>query len=253
MGIMQLTLPFAIENRLVRAHELLSAAFGPVVATHRMDPVSQMVFAMLSGRTRDEIARAAFEGLANSFPSWEPLARMRVGDLQRRIALTTFPEKKAIYVPGALQTIMRRRHGLDLEFLERRSVSMAQDWLETLPGVGAKTSAAVLNFSTLHKRVLCVDTAHHRVAVRFGLVPRKASLDRASRLLNLQIPDHWTADDTETHHVLMQGLGKTLCTHGRPRCAPCPLRLMCPSAAASADAPPPAAIAAPFHQDRQGG
>ena len=250
---MQLTLPFVIENRLVRAHELLSAAFGPVAATQRMDPVSQMVFAMLSGRTRDEIARAAFEGLANSFPSWEPLARMRAGDLQRRIALTTFPEKKAIYVPGALRTIMRRRHGLELEFLGRRPVDAAQDWLESLPGVGAKTSAAVLNFSTLHKRVLCVDTAHHRVAVRFGLVPPKASLDRASRLLNLQIPDHWTADDTETHHVLMQGLGKTLCTHARPKCAPCPLRLMCPSAAAPADALAPAAIAAPFHQDHQGG
>jgi endonuclease-3 len=246
---MQYTLPFAIENRLLSAHRLLAAALGPVAATHRLDPVSQMIFAMLSGRTRDEIAKGAFENLANSFPTWEPLARMRAGDLEKRIALTTFPEKKAIYLPSALQGILRRRGDLDLAFLDERTVASAQDWLETLPGVGAKTSAAVLNFSILHKRVLCVDTAHHRVAVRLGLVPRNASLDRASRLLNAQIPDDWTADDTELHHLLMQLLGKTLCTHGRPRCGFCPLQLLCPSA----DMPPPLAHATSFHQDHQGG
>lgn len=249
---MQYTLPFAIENRLLSAHRLLAAALGPMAAAHRLDPVSQMIFAMLSGRTRDEIAKGAFENLANSFATWEPLARMRAGDLEKRIALTTFPEKKAIYLPGALQMILRRRGGLDLEFLGKRTVAWAQDWLESLPGVGAKTSAAVLNFSTLHKRVLCVDTAHHRVAVRLGLVPQSSSLERTARLLNAQLPDDWTADDTELHHLLMQFLGKTLCTHGRPRCGLCPLRLMCPSAAASDRTAPPARIM-PFHQDQQGG
>jgi len=249
---MQYTLPFAIENRLLRAHELLSAALGPLAPTHRLDPVSQMIFAMLSGRTRDGIAKGAFEGLANSFPTWEPLARMRAGDLQKRIALTTFPERKAIHVPGALQTIMRQRRRLDLEFLGRRSVESAEAWLENLPGVGPKTSAAVLNFSTLHQRVLCVDTAHQRVARRLGLVPKGASLAQTKRLLNLQLPDEWTADATESHHLLMQLLGKTLCIHARPKCRACPLRLMCPSANTT-DAVPPVTHTAPFHQDHQGG
>lgn len=237
----------------MRAHELLSAAFGPVAATRRMDPVSQLVFAMLSGRTRDHLAKAAFEGLANSYATWEPIAHMRAGDLLARITTTTFPEKKALYLPRALQAIMRRRHRLDLDFLGRRPVGAAQDWLESLPGVGPKTSAAVLNFSTLHRRVLCVDTTHYRVAVRFGLVPPKTPYKLASRLLNQLVPDHWSADDTETHHVLMQLLGRTLCTSGRPRCAPCPLRLMCPTANSSAVALLPALSPAPLHQDRQGG
>lgn len=249
---MQLTLPFAMENRLARAHELLSAAFGPIAATHRMDPVSQMVFAMLSGRTRDGIAKAAFEGLANSFPSWEPVARMRAGDLEKRIAQTTFPEKKAIYVPGALQAILLQRRGLELEFLGKRSVEAAQDWLEALPGVGPKTSAAVLNFSTLHQRILCVDTAHQRVAKRLRLVPPHASLARTFRMLNRQVPDEWSADDTEMHHLLMQHLGKTLCVHARPRCNSCPLQEMCPSTGAYTQATQTTRKSA-VHPDRQGG
>lgn len=250
---MQLTLPFAMENRLVRAHELLSAAFGPVAATRRMDPVSQLVFAMLSGRTRDHLAKAAFEGLANSFPTWEPVMRMRAGDLLARISSTTFPERKAIFVPSALQAIMRRRQRLDLDFLGSRPVEVAQAWLESLPGVGPKASAAVLNFSTLHRRVLCVDTTHYRVAVRFGLVPSGTPHKLASRQLNQLVPDHWSADDTETHHVLVQLLGRTLCTSGRPRCVPCPLRLMCPTADTSAVASQTVLSPQPFHQDPQGG
>ena len=134
-----------------------------------------------------------------------------------------------------------------------RVMDAAQAWLESLPGVGPKTSAAVLNFSTLHRRVLCVDTAHYRVAVRFGLVPQKTTPKLASHLLNQLVPDHWTADDTETHHVLMQLLGRTLCTSGRPRCAPCPLRLMCPSADSLKLMPPPVAAHIALHPDRQGG
>jgi endonuclease-3 len=248
---MQYTLPFAIENRLLSAHRLLAAVLGPQAATHRLDPVSQMIFAMLSARTRDEIAKGAFEGLANSFPAWEPLARMRAGDLEKRIALTTFPEKKAIHVPGALQTIIRQRHRLDLEFLGMRTVEAAEEWLENLPGVGPKTSAAVLNFSTLHQRVLCVDTAHQRVAKRLGLIPARADLKRAKRLLNRQVPDDWTADDTELHHLLMQLLGRTVCTHAKPQCGLCPLQPMCPSATSAAPLPPVAHTA--FHQDQQGG
>lgn len=250
---MQLTLPFAMENRLMRAHELLSAAFGPVAATRRMDPVSQLVFTMLSGRTRDHLAKAAFEGLANSFLTWEPVMRMRAGDLLARIAPTTFPERKALYLPSALQAIMRRRQRLDLDFLGSRPVEAAQVWLESLPGVGPKASAAVLNFSTLHRRVLCVDTTHYRVAVRLGLVPPKTPHKLASRLLNQLVPDHWSADDTEEHHILMQLLGRALCTTSRPRCAPCPLRLMCPTANSSAVAPLSALSPHPFHPDQQGG
>jgi endonuclease-3 len=47
-------------------------------------------------------------------------------------------------------------------------VAEARAWLETLPGVGPKTSAAVLLFSRLRLPALPVDSHHHRVAVRLA-------------------------------------------------------------------------------------
>lgn len=227
---MQYTLPLAYENRLLTAHTLLLAAFGPIPACHRLDPVSQMIFAMLSGRTRDAVAMDIFKALAARLKRWEDLAKMEPHVVKPLIATATFAEKKAFYLPAAIGEILTRRGHLDLGFLAEWPVVMAKAWLETLPGVGVKTSTAVLNFSTLHRRILMVDTAHNRVTRRLGLVPQKAGLARATRLLNRQLPDAWEAGDTETHHVLMQSLGRRFCTHRHPDCPNCPLCAMCPHA-----------------------
>lgn len=229
---MQYTLPLAEQNRLIDAHRLLLAAFGPVPACRRLDPVGQMVLAMLSGRTRDAVAMEVFMRLARHLKGWDRLAEMQPHTLKPLISDITFAERKAIYLPDAIRRILSLRGRLDLAFLVDWPVETARRWLEALPGVGAKTSAAVLNMSTLHRRILMVDTAHNRAARRLGLVPPKADIARATRLLNRQIPDAWNADDTEAHHVLMQDLGKRLCTFHHPDCPHCPLCTLCPSGGA---------------------
>jgi endonuclease-3 len=234
---MQYALPFAAGNPLLRIHGLLLDRFGPVPACHRLDPVGMLVFAMLSGRTRDEIAMRTFVDLEERLESWEQLAGMSPAAVEPLIANVTFAARKARHLPAALQEIIRRRGRLDLGFLAAWPVEEARHWLERLTGVGPKTSMAVLNLSSLHLRVLMVDTAHNRVARRLGIVPEKADIARATRLLNRCLPLCWTADDTEDHHVLMQRLGRALCVHARPCCAECPLLATCRTAAASAAGP----------------
>lgn len=224
---MQYALPFDPDNRLVRIHEGLLAAFGRPPKCHRLDPVSQLVLTMLSARTRSPIAKAAFKRLANRFSRWEELARTPARKLRRLIEPVTYAESKAMFLPGALLNVMRRRGDLSLDFLNAWPAGAAQAWLETLPGVGPKTSAAILNFSPLHKPVLVVDTAHYRAAQRLGLISANASLAKAARILVRHIPDHWTADDIEDHHFLMQTLGQSYCTHSNPACGDCPIRQLC--------------------------
>jgi endonuclease-3 len=230
---MQYALPFAAGNPLLRIHGLLLDRFGPVPACHRLDPVGMLIFAMLSGRTRDRVAMRTFVELEGRLESWEQLAGMSPAAVEPLIADVTFAERKARHIPAALEEIIRRRGRLDLGFLAAWPVEDARHWLEQLTGVGPKTSMAVLNFSTLHLRVLMVDTAHNRVARRLGLVPEKADIARATRLLNRCLPAVWTADDTEDHHVLMQQLGRALCVHARPCCAGCPLLGACRTASAA--------------------
>lgn len=224
---MQYTLPLVADTRLARVHGLLLARFGPVPECYRLDPVSQLVFAMLSGRTRDAVAMEVFAALVRRMGAWERLAETAASELEGMIAGVTFAERKARQIPAALREIAARRGRLDLEFLAGWPVEEGRVWLESLTGVGPKTSMAVLGLSTLRRRALMVDTAHNRVAGRLGLVPVRADIAHATRLLNRQLPAAWTADDTETHHFLMQGLGRSHCRHRRPVCADCPLCRLC--------------------------
>lgn len=99
-----------------------------------------------------------------------------VGEVESAIAPSTWPEQKAPRIQQVLQQITERLNGnLSLEFLENTSLPEARAWLESLPGVGPKTSASVLLFSRLRKPALSVDSHHHRVASRLGLIPGKSA------------------------------------------------------------------------------
>jgi endonuclease-3 len=230
---MQYTLPFAAGSPLLRIHGLLLDRFGPEPECLRLEPVGMLVFAMLSGRTRDAVAKEAFISLRRRVTAWEELVGMSPPVIGQLISGVTFAERKARQLPSALGEILHRRGRLDLGFLAAWPVEDARHWLERLTGVGAKVSAAVLNLSSLHLRVLMVDTAHNRVARRLGLVPEKADIARTTRLLNRCLPPCWNADDTEEHHFLMQRLGRTLCVRARPACAGCPLLATCRTASAA--------------------
>src|SRR5690606_7256789 len=104
--------------------------------------------------------------LANRFPDWEKLTRAPYWDLAALIGDVTFAERKAKFIPLALCTIAAQRGRLELAFLSAWPEETALAWLDTLPGVGPKTGAAVLNYSTLHRRALVVDTHYRRVAQR---------------------------------------------------------------------------------------
>lgn len=227
---MQYGLPLEGVSRLAEAHRRLKDAYGLPAATLRLDPLGQLVLSMLGARTRDAAAKHAFAALVNRHARWEELTRLPYPDFAALIRNVTFAERKAEFIPLALRAIVERRGRLDLDFLSAWPAEQALAWLDRLPGVGPKTGAAVLNFSTLHRRALVVDTHYWRAARRLALIPPGTSLSRASRLLARQVPAAWDADDTETNFLLMKQLGQRHCRHAAPDCAGCPLRPMCPEA-----------------------
>lgn len=224
---MQYALPLTSFNRIADVHQCLLAAFGPPPECMRFGPVSQMVLAILSARTRDEIALPAFLKLARHCGGWQTLAGEAPDAIEPILQNVTWPECKATAISRALHQIIEQRGALALDFLAEWPVEAALAWLESLYGVGSKTSAATLNLSVLRKRVLVVDTAHCRAARCLGLIPDGTSLERATRLLNRQTPDGWEAAEMEEHHMLMQHLGKTFCS--RAPSSSCPFFPLCAS------------------------
>ncbi|MEM7442967.1 MAG: Fe-S cluster assembly protein HesB [Pseudomonadota bacterium] len=226
---MQYTLSIEPAAPVVTIHRRLLAAFGTPFPALRLDPLSQLVLGLVNVRTRDEVAQVAFENLLLAFKGWDRLQYAASDDLEPIITKVAFPEKKAVTLPAALRAITARRGRLTLDFLEELPTDAARAWLKDIPSVGPKTSASVLNSSTLERRALVVDTQHQRVAKRLGLTPPQGSDEKIAAELDGQMPAIWTAEDISDHHRLMKQLGQTHCRPKAPSCSSCPLLSLCPT------------------------
>jgi len=212
-------------------HHRLLGRFGKPGPWFHPDPLSQLVLGLVGGRTPEAVSLAAYRDLVRKFASWTALRDAPVEDIRAVIGRVTFAEVKAVRLRQALQQVTERRGRLTLDFLQTLDPASAMGWLMQLPGVGPKTAAVTLNFSTLRMRALVIDTHHLRVVRRLRLVPDRARFEQAFDQLMSQLPAEWGPGDIDDHHQLMKRLGQTTCHHGNPQCGHCPLFSLCPSRA----------------------
>ena len=224
-----------LKARLLEVHAKLCEHYGaPFPFFRDADPLSELVGSMLSHRTRNEDSGRALARLRKTFPTWEEVLGAPTREVQRAISAATWPEQKAPRIQAALRTITERRGALSLEFLAELSPRAAQDWLESISGVGPKTSAAVLLFSRLRMPALPVDSHHHRVAQRLGFVPKSVGPGPAHARLRALLPEDWSAQTLYDHHEALMFHGQKCCFYRRPACGRCPVLLLCPYGRAEA-------------------
>lgn len=211
-----------LRNRLLRI-------YGPQRDEQRFDPMSQLVYGMIASRTHDEVSTTAFCRLRGSCSSWEELMDTASDVIECAIQNVTFAEKKAVDLPRMLRMLQARHGELDLGFLAELDEDAAMQILTALHGVKTKIAATVLNFSTLRKRVLPVDTHLMRVGQRLGFIPLGASFRGAHVAYAERVPDEWDADTLYEFHWLVKKLGQDRCHATLPDCSACPLYCLCPS------------------------
>ncbi|MDC0714617.1 Fe-S cluster assembly protein HesB [Stigmatella sp. ncwal1] len=217
-------------EKALLVHERLCAAYGcPIAFFHELDPLSELVSALLSHRTRNADSGRAFRQLRARFVTWEAVRDAPCAEVQEAIAPVTWPEQKAPRLQHILREITARRGGdMALDFLEALPVPQARAWLESLPGVGPKTSAAVLLFSRLRRPALPVDSHHYRVAVRLGLLSARIPVGPSHALLAALLPQDWGAQQVYDHHEVLMLHGQRCCFHQSPACGRCPVLDLCP-------------------------
>ncbi len=224
-----LALPDVLRDKALLVHERLCTAYGcPIPFFHELDPLSELVSSLLSHRTKNRDSGRAFRQLRERFPTWEEVRDAPVGAVEEAVAPCTWPEQKAPRIQAVLREVAARRGGLDLDFLADLPVREARDWLESLPGVGPKTSAATLLFSRLRRPALPVDSHHHRVAARLGLIPASVPVGPAHALLEAQLPPEWDAQQVYDNHEALMLHGQRCCFHRDPACGRCPVLDLCP-------------------------
>jgi endonuclease-3 len=220
----------ALREKAMVVHERLCAEYGcPIAFFHTMDPVSELVSSLLSHRTKNRDSGRAFKQLRKRFPTWEEVRDAPTAEVEEAISPATWPEQKAPRIQEVLRRIGELRGGdLSLEFMAEMPVPEARAWLEGLPGVGPKTSAATLLFSRLRMPALPVDSHHHRVAQRLGLIPANVAVGPAHRLLEAQLPPEWDAQQVYDNHEALMLHGQRCCFFRNPDCPRCPVLELCP-------------------------
>ena len=193
------------------------------------DPMTELVLTILSQNTSDTNSGRAFMRLRERFPAWDALRDAPVAEIEGAIAVGGLARQKAPRIKASLQAVYDARGGWDLEFLRELPMEEAKAWLRTLKGVGPKTAACVLMFA-LGRPALPVDTHVHRVAQRLGLVPAKASAEKASAEKAHDILEALLApEEVYPFHISLIKHGRRLCRAQRPLCGECPLLDGCPA------------------------
>ena len=219
-----------LQAKALAIHRRLCAVYGcPIPYFHALDPLSELASSLLSHRTRNAESGRAFKALRERWPDWEAVRDAHPAEVEDTIKGVTWPELKAPRIQSILRAITERRGALGLDFLATMPVAEARAWLEAIPGIGPKTSAAVLSFSLLRGAALPVDSHHHRVAQRTGLIPWTVDVGPAHAVLAAQLPPDWNAQAVYDNHEVLMLHGQQCCTFRHPACGRCVLLDLCPT------------------------
>jgi endonuclease-3 len=215
-----------IGPRRVRAiARRLERRFGPLEPPRATDPLEELIWTVLSQHTSDANAERAYLALRAAYPSWEAVVAAPAPHVADVIRSGGLANTKAARIREILGEVHEREGRYDLDVLRTLGDREARAYLASLPGVGPKTTAVVMAFA-LGRDAIPVDTHVHRVSRRLGLIPPKASAERAHDLLDELVPD-----DVKTPiHVGLIRLGRQVCKARDPRCPACPLNDLCPTA-----------------------
>jgi endonuclease-3 len=214
--------------RRVRAiYQRLATYFGGELEPPRtVDPLDELILTVLSQHTSDLNAERAFADLRRTFPEgWSQVVDAPTVDVADAIRSGGLANSKAPRIQAILREVRDREGGFDLSSLRALGDDEARDYLISLPGIGPKTAAVVLSFA-LGRDAMPVDTHVHRVTKRLGMIPPKASAERADRILHELVPDGMRTP----LHVAFIRLGREICKAPTPRCRQCPLKDLCPTA-----------------------
>lgn len=172
-----------------------------------------LVAVVLSAQCTDKKVNEATPALFAAFPDVYAFARASAEDVEPYIkTLGLFRGKAKNLVASARRVVADYRGAVPSE----RAV------LETLPGVGKK-STAVIVANVFGEPAIAVDTHVGRVTRRMGLTTH-TNPDKVEQDLTALFP---RARLLDAHHAFIWH-GRRVCHARRPLCEECPVRRKCP-------------------------
>ncbi len=195
---------------------------------NKTDPVDELVYIILSRKTREAAYQAAYESLKSRFPRWEDVLRARRQDVEKLLAPSGLGGKKLLSITGALAKIRERFGSCTLEPLREWDDAVTEAFLCSLPEIHRKSAYCIMMYS-LGRSVFPVDAHVGRVLSR--LAPyREMGLDLSGKdhkQLQSALADLVPPNLRYGLHVNLLAHGREVCKAPRPLCERCDLRGFC--------------------------
>ncbi len=170
-----------------------------------------VIATMLSAQTTDKRVNMVTSVLFERYDSLEKLANANIEDIKNIIrSIGTF-NKKASNVKA-----------IALKLLDYGYVPNDREFLESLSGVGRKTTNVVLG-NLYNENVIAVDTHVNRVAIRLKIAKENDNVNVVEKKL-MKFFDGY--DLSRLHHQLVL-FGRYFCKAKNPSCESCGLKDIC--------------------------
>lgn len=172
-----------------------------------------LVVVALSAQTTDKKVNQISIELFKRFKNVKDFAKASPSDIEPYIKSLGLFHNKARNLVLAAQKIVDDYQG---------EVPKSRSELETLAGVGHKTSAVIVS-NAFGIPAIAVDTHVSRIARRLGLTRKTDTKKIEDELASLFSPN----DLLDAHHCLIFH-GRRICFAKKPHCSICPLETRCP-------------------------
>ena len=168
---------------------------------------------MMSAQTTDKKVNQVTDVLFTKYPTIDSLAKADINDIINIIRPIGTYTKKAHNIIIICQKLLDDYDGI---------VPNDRNYLESLPGVGRKTTNVVLS-NLFNENCIAVDTHVTRVSKRLGIAKKNDDVLTIERRLNKFFP---TEKLGRLHHQLVL-FGRYNCTAKNPQCENCKLKKIC--------------------------
>lgn len=186
---------------------------NPVCELEFQKDYELLIAVMLSAQTTDRRVNMVTKVLFQKYPTLEFLSKANLEDVKAIIKPIGTYHKKASNLIVIAKSLLEEQAGI---------VPNNRVYLESLPGVGRKTTNVVL--SILYQvPCIAVDTHVSRVSKRLGLAKENDDVLAIERKLTKKIPKE---NQNRMHHQLVL-FGRYYCKAQNPLCDGCQLKSQC--------------------------
>ena len=172
-----------------------------------------LIAVMLSSQTTDKMVNKVTCILYKKYDTLEKLATADIIDIKTIIKPLGNYNKKSNNIIEIAKRLISDTHGV---------VINDRNYLETLPGVGRKTTNVVLA-NLYDEDVIAVDTHVARVSIRLGIAKNKDNVLTIEKKLNKSFPKDKL---NRLHHQLVL-FGRYYCKAKKPECSSCKISNIC--------------------------